>query len=210
MPWYFPLHVLYEDEYLMVVRKPVGMPSIPNRRYPYHTLANVLMAYFEMHQIPSTVHLVSRLDKETGGIILVAKSRRIHSLLSNQFERRYRLLVDGKMEGEGVIDAPIDKYPDSLKRGVFLTGKRAVTHYHVIQGGQEMSLVEAVLETGRTHQIRVHFAHLGHPLIGDRLYGKAHPRFQGQALYSYYLSFIHPITLEKMQFTDLPTVYTPY
>ena len=208
-PWYFPLHVLYEDEALMVVRKPAGMPSIPNGHYPNYTLANVIMAYYEMHHIDSTVHLVSRLDKDTSGIILVAKSRRMHALLEHRFERRYRLWVEGKMTGKGTIDAPIERGPDSIKRFVSDTGKRAVTHYQVIESHDNHSLIEAVLETGRTHQIRVHFAHLGHPLLGDKLYGKAHPDFKGQALHSFYLSFVHPVSAKQMIFEDLPELYQP-
>lgn len=210
IPWYFPLHVVYEDEDLLVVRKPSGMPSIPNAHYPNYTLANALMAYYEMQGIDCTVHLVSRLDKDTSGLLLVAKSRRIHALLNQNFERRYRLLVSGKMEGQGTIDAPIGRYPSSIKREVMPSGKRAVTHYQVLENREGMSLVEAVLETGRTHQIRVHFAYLGHPLIGDKLYGKAYPGFNGQALHSYYLSFVHPVTQKKMVFEDVPPLYAPY
>ena len=204
--WYFPLQVVYEDDYLMVVNKPKGMPSIPNRRYQKHTLANVLTAYYHMHHIPSAVHLVSRLDKDTSGLILVAKSRRVHALMIHQFERKYVLLVEGKMQGSGTIDAPIDHEEGSVvKRCVKESGKRAVTHYQVIQSGENQSLVEATLETGRTHQIRVHFRYLNHPLLGDDLYGKAHPLFKGQALHSYYLTFLHPMTQEKMEFCLFPS-----
>lgn len=208
IPWYFPLHILYEDDYLMVVIKPAGMPSIPSRHYYRHTLANVIMAYYEMQHISSTVHLVSRLDKDTAGIILVAKSRRMHTLLENNFERRYRLLVEGQMPiQKGVIDEPIGRYSSSIKRFVMPSGQRAITHYEVLCANKDCSLVEAKLETGRTHQIRVHFSYLGYPLLGDKLYGKAHPKFQGQALYSYYLAFIHPITKEKMVFKHLPSLF---
>lgn len=203
-PWYFPLHVVYEDDYLMVIKKPAGIMSIPTSREPTHTLANIIVAYYKMHDIDATVHLVSRLDKDTSGLILVAKSARMHDLLSHSFERRYRLLVEGAMSGQGTIDAPIGRKEESIKRGVYADGKSAITHYRVLQTKADMSLVEAILETGRTHQIRVHFAYLGHPLIGDRLYGKAHPAFLGQALHSYYLSFTHPVLLETMTFEDIP------
>lgn len=207
-PWYFPLHILYEDADLMVVRKPCGIPSIPTRRYPFHTLANIIIAYYEMQHISSTVHLVSRLDKDTAGIILVAKNRRMHHLLENNFERRYRLWIEGTMPKEvGIIDAPIGRKADSIKRLVMPKGKKAITHYRVIWTDGKQSLVEAKLETGRTHQIRVHFSHLGHALLGDVLYGKAHPLFKGQALYSYYLAFKHPSTKQEMVFQDLPSCF---
>lgn len=206
-PWYFPLHILYEDEALLVVCKPCGMPSIPTKHYPQHTLANALMGYYQMNKIPSTVHLVSRLDKETSGLILVAKSRRIHHLLAGCFERKYRLWVEGKMNGAGVIDASIGRYENSIKRFVMKDGKRAITDYRVLACKEDCSLVEAHLKTGRTHQIRVHFAWLGHPLLGDHLYGKAHPCFQGQALVSYYLAFTHPLTGKKMSFSYLPKAF---
>lgn len=205
-PWYFPLKVVYEDEYIMVVNKPKGMPSIPNKRYAKHTLANVLTAYYEMNNVPSAIHLVSRLDKDTSGLILVAKSRRMHQLLIGSFERKYLFLVEGRMgTSQGTIDAPIEKENNSvIRRCVRSDGKRAITHYCVLRNNEEYSLVEARLETGRTHQIRVHMAYLGHPLIGDLLYGKAHPQFKGQALHSYYLSFKHPVTLQELIFEDYP------
>ncbi len=204
-PWHFPLHILYEDDYVLVVNKPKGMPSIPNKRYPKHTLANVLSAYYEMNHIPSSIHLVSRLDKDTSGVILVAKSRRMHQALINQFERKYILAIEGKLEGSGTIEAPIGKEEGSVvKRCVLEEGKYALTHYEVLKSTDDYSVVEAKLETGRTHQLRVHFAYIGHPLLGDTLYGKAHPYFKGQALHSYYLSFVHPITNERLEFTSYP------
>lgn len=211
-PWYFPLKVVYEDDYLMVINKPKGMPSIPNKRYAKHTLANVLTAYYEMNGIPSAIHLVSRLDKDTSGLILVAKSRRMHQLLIGEFERKYLFLVEGKLKKScGVIDAPIEKEEGSVvRRCVRNDGKRAVTHYKVLKANDATSLVEARLETGRTHQIRVHFAYLGHPLIGDLLYGKAHPKFKGQALHSYYLKFKHPVTLQELIFENYPSFYEAF
>lgn len=208
LPWHFPIHIIYEDEALLVVYKPAGMPSIPTRHYANYTLTNALMAYYERQRIPSTVHLVSRLDKDTAGLILVAKSRRIHRLLDGRFTRRYRLWVEGKMYGEGLIDVPIMRAESSIKRFVHPDGRRSLTYYRVLYAGDKASLVEAELKTGRTHQIRVHFAYLGHPLLGDRLYGKAHPQWHGQALLSYHLVFCHPVTQKEMRFTILPETFS--
>ena len=203
-PWYFPLHIVYEDEAFLVVNKPAGMASIPNRRYPNYTLANALTGYYEMQGIPSKVHLVSRLDKQTSGLLLVAKNRRMQHLVMGQVSRRYVFLVEGQMEGQGTLMLPIASVAGTTQRIIDCAGKQAITHYRVLSQQGPHTLVEASLETGRTHQIRVHLAHLGHPLVGDRLYGKAHPYFQGQALHSYYLCFKHTLTQKTLRFEAWP------
>ncbi len=207
IPWYFPLRILYEDEALMVVSKPVGMASVPVKRYPNHTLTNAIKGYYESQHITSTVHLVSRLDKYTGGLVLVAKTRRVHHLLEHHFERHYRLICAGQVPEHGIISLPIAAIPNTTIRVVSPSGKPAVTHYTRLAYHDGQSLVEAVLETGRTHQIRVHFAFLHHPLIGDRQYGKARPGFSGQALYSTYLSFVHPLTGQTLVFEEIPSLF---
>ena len=202
--WYFYLHKVYEDGKLMVIYKMPGMPSIPNRRYPNYTLANVLAGYYEMNHIPSAIHLVSRLDKDTSGLLLVSKNRRYHHLMTGKVKRKYLFLVEGVLEGEGTINLPIRDVKGTIKREINSLGKPSVTHYRSLWHNEEISLVEAQLETGRTHQIRVHFSSVNHPLLGDKLYGKAHPLFNGQALHSYELSFIHPESQELLCFRRPP------
>lgn len=192
--------IIYEDEALLVVNKPADLATIPNRRYYTSSLANGIMYYYQQHDIKSAIHFVNRLDKDTSGLLLVAKSRYVHDYYSRdikQVKRVYHALVEGH-PGEGTIDAPIGHAPDhATKRMISEDGVRAVTHYRTLQEIGDQALVECILETGRTHQIRVHMASIGHPLVGDALYGHE-GRFY---LESVSISFIHAITKEEMHFT---------
>lgn len=209
-PYEYPLDILYEDDYLLVINKPAGLPTIPSIRYPHQTLANALVHYYNRQGLDSTLHFVNRLDKDTSGLLVVAKYRHIHHLMTDEIKhmkRKYYTLVKGDLSGTGTINAPIARLQEgNVKRGVVLDGDDAVTHYRVLEKFSENTLVECTLETGRTHQIRVHLSHLDHPLVGDTLYDEqAIVLSEGHLLHSYFVEFIHPITKELQTFqTPIP------
>lgn len=195
IPQDIALHIVYEDDYYMIIDKQPGIPCIPTKRYPDHTLANAIIYYYQQTHLNYTVHLVNRLDKETSGYMLVAKDSLSHALLSKdikQVRRVYHCLVDGKIEGQGKIELPILKKQDSMRRIIDDDGKPSLTYYRVLATFSHQSLVECVLATGRTHQIRVHMAAIGHPLSGDELYGST----TNQEIYldSVEIAFRHPYT----------------
>ncbi|UAL53339.1 RluA family pseudouridine synthase [Metabacillus dongyingensis] len=204
--------IVYEDEWCLVINKPPYLPTIPSREHPGGTLANGLLFYYGEKGIDATIHVVNRLDKDTSGLMLVAKHRFAHSLFSSLqkqggIRRTYAALVEGKvLMKQGTISAPIGRKEDSIiERTVRDDGKLAVTHYHVIAFSECNTLVSLKLETGRTHQIRVHMSHIGHPLSGDSLYGGSHQLLSRQALHSAELSFFHPFLEKEMNFKiDLP------
>lgn len=207
VPEPIPINIVYEDDDVLVVNKPPYMATIPSNHHPRHTLANGIVHHYNQHKVPYTVHVVTRLDRDTSGLLLVAKHRYSHSILfQNQKEgsvnRSYQAIVSGQLkEKKGILDYPIDRSPNSIiKRMVASTGKRAVTHYQVKEVLEKVSLVEINLETGRTHQIRVHFSFIGHPLIGDSLYDGDSTKLQRQALHCHKLGFHHPLTKQRMEF----------
>lgn len=203
-----PLTVIYEDEYLLVIQKPPGMNTIPSFTHPTGSLANALLHYFQKDDLYATIHIVTRLDRDTSGLVLVAKNRHIHHLFSqmqqlNQVKRRYEAFCHGHLEiKKGTICAPIARKPDSIiERCVSKDGQEAITHYEVLKEYNDFSHIQLQLETGRTHQIRVHLSSIGHPLLGDTLYGGKKDLVSRQALHCNYLQFIHPITKEFMEFS---------
>ncbi|WP_210610982.1 RluA family pseudouridine synthase [Priestia flexa] len=206
-PTCLPLDVIYEDDYLLVINKSAGMPSIPTREHLNDSLSNALLLYYEQNSIASTIHLVNRLDRDTSGLLIVAKYRHVHFLFSQAQEQRaikrtYRALVHGTLsKKEGIINAPIGRKNDSIiERVVRSDGQYAVTHYKVIEEYDGFSEVDLQLDTGRTHQIRVHMEYLGNPLLGDSLYGGSRERISRQALHSYKLTFFHPILQREVSF----------
>lgn len=210
-----PLDILYEDDDLLVVNKPKGMVVHPAAGHYSGTLVNALMYHCEGHLSgingvlrPGIVH---RIDRDTTGSLVVCKTDLAHQSLAAQLKehsitRRYRAIVCGRLsQDKGCIDAPIGRHPVDRKRMAvnYAHGKSAVTHYTVLQRFSKFTYIECRLETGRTHQIRVHMASLGHPLLGDTVYGsgKSPFRLEGQCLHAMVLGFIHPRTGVYMECT---------
>ncbi|MFT4412479.1 RluA family pseudouridine synthase [Fredinandcohnia humi] len=211
-PENIPLSIVYEDPYVMVINKPPYQQSIPSREAPTGSLANALLHYYQSEGIGSTVHLVNRLDKDTSGLLLVAKHRHIHHLLSEQqksgvLKRTYEAIAHGNFREEvGTIDAPIGRKDDSIiERQVRQDGQRAVTHFRVLEKHENWTHVLLQLETGRTHQIRVHLSYIGHPIMGDDLYGGDRAEINRQALHCRQLTFWHPMYHKEASFhADVP------
>lgn len=210
------LDIIYEDDDLLVINKPQGMVVHPASSYHEPTLVHGLL--FEADKLSSingTIRpgIVHRIDKDTSGLLIVAKTDQAHRILSDDLkvhdiQRHYMALVHGVISNNhGTIDAPIARHPKNrLKMCVLDQGKSAITHFTVIDRFEKMTLVECKLETGRTHQIRVHMAYIKHPIYGDPIYGyKDDPTDGGQYLHAFKLTFIHPIKKEQMTFeVNLP------
>lgn len=215
LPENIPLDILYEDPELLVVNKPKGMVVHPAAGHSGGTLVNALLYHCAGQlsgingvQRPGIVH---RIDKDTTGALVVCKTDRAHQSLAIQLKehtitRRYQAIVLHNIkEDSGTVDAPIGRHPTDRKKMTVneRNGKRAVTHYRVLERFGNYTYIECRLETGRTHQIRVHMSHIGHPLLGDEIYGPAKCPFklQGQCLHAMVLGFCHPVTGEYMEFT---------
>ena len=216
-----PLDIVYEDDDVIVVNKPKGLVVHPGAGNEEHTLANALKFHSENLSSlngefrPGIVH---RIDKDTAGLLLVAKNDQAHAFLSNQLVdhtlgRKYYALVLGVIpENEGKIIAPIGRDQKFRQKMAvdLLRGKDAETNFKVIERFRECTLVECALKTGRTHQIRVHMTYIGHPVIGDPIYGKGNRVIydEGQLLFAHEIHFIHPKTKKEMTFSvDLPTYF---
>ena len=191
-PLDIPLDVLYEDEDLIAVNKPPFMPVHESRNHIGDTLSNAIAAHIEED---TAFRAVYRLDRDTGGIVLIAKNPLAAAKLAGKVKKDYYAIVKGEITESGVIDAPIARLDSSIiKRCVSEGGERAVTHYEPIRTKNGLTLLKINLETGRTHQIRVHFSHMGYPLLGDTLYGGDDERLNRQALHCKDIYFIHPVT----------------
>lgn len=209
VPTPMELDIVYEDEDLLVVNKPAGLPIHPSQGHFDHTLANGMAWYFRQKGENFVYRAVSRLDRDTSGLLLVARHGLSASLLSEmvknrQIHRRYQAVVKGKLPGEGSVTAPIARAQGStIERCVdFERGEYACTHYRLLYYNPvlDCSLASLILETGRTHQIRVHLRHIGHPVLGDFLYYPDFSCITRQALHSCRLEFIHPFTKEPLIF----------
>ncbi len=225
VPQDIPLNIVYEDDDLLVVDKPKGMVVHPAPGNPDGTLVNALLFHCKgkLSGINGVLRpgIVHRIDKDTSGLLIVAKNDASHRCLSEQikehsFTREYRAVVYGNVKNDsGRIDAPIGRDPKNRQRMavVYVNSKPAVTHYEVLKRYEGFTFMRFRLETGRTHQIRVHMASIGHPLAGDPLYGprKVITELNGQCLHAGLIGFIHPTTGEYMEFSsDLPDYFTSY
>lgn len=224
LPQDIPLDIVYEDEHLLVVNKPKGMVVHPAPGNPDGTLVNALLYHCgeSLSGINGVIRpgIVHRIDKDTSGLLMVAKNDLAHQSLAAQiaahtFTRMYNTVVYGNLKtDEGTISAPIARHPtDRKKMAVVPGGREAVTHYRVLERLPGFTLVECRLETGRTHQIRVHMAHIGHPVAGDPVYGpkKCITSLNGQCLHARLLGFVHPATGEYMEFdSGLPPYFTDF
>jgi 23S rRNA pseudouridine1911/1915/1917 synthase len=225
LPENIPLDIVYEDDDLLVVNKPRGMVVHPAAGNPDGTLVNALLYHCgdSLSGINGILRpgIVHRIDKDTSGLLIVAKNDFSHRLLAEQikehsFTRKYQAVVCGNIKDDsGTINAPIGRHPtDRKKMTVTLKNSReAVTHYRVMARYRGYTHVELTLETGRTHQIRVHMAHIGHPVAGDPVYGGKNylKKLDGQCLHAYYISFVHPRTNETLTLSaPLPQYFTDF
>lgn len=208
-PVNLPLDIVYEDEDLLVINKPAGMPIHPSMNNYTNSMANGLAWYYAQQGKPFIFRCINRLDRDTSGLTLVAKNLLSSCILSQKAQekaicREYRAIVRGHICPEnGTIDAPLVRRPGSIiEREVdFERGEKAVTHYHLLEEANGHSLISLRLETGRTHQIRVHMKYIGYPLIGDYLYNPDTEWIGRQALHSCRLAFVHPVTGEELDFS---------
>lgn len=201
VPTKIDLDILYEDDGLLIVNKPPFMPVHPSMDHFEDSLSNGIKYYFNSIGLKRKIRPVNRLDKNTSGIVIFAKNEYMQECLikqmrSGSFKKEYLALVNGVIDKEiQVIDAPIARKDDSIiERCVSENGDRAITEIELLKAFDNYSLVKCNLKTGRTHQIRVHLSYIGHPILGDDLYGKKSEFISRQALHAYMVSFIHPLT----------------
>ena len=224
VPQDIPLDIIYEDDSVLVINKPKGMVVHPAPGHPDGTIVNAVMFHCgdSLSGIGGELRpgIVHRIDKDTSGLLMIAKNDKAHASLSAQLKdkslsRIYDAIVLGRMgDDSGTVDAPIGRsLRDRKKMAVVADGRNAVTHYETVARYIGYSHVRCSLETGRTHQIRVHMAHIGHPLAGDEIYGRGKEKtgLEGQCLHAGKIMFIHPDTGEKMSFEcPLPRYFTDF
>lgn len=219
-PENIPIDIVYEDDDVIVINKPQGMVVHPAAGNLHGTLVNALLYHCgdNLSAINGVIRpgIVHRIDKDTAGLLICAKNNDAHLKLSEQLKerkasRRYYALVNGAVTQDGTVNKPIGRNPkDRKKMAIVSGGREAITHYHVLENFKGYTLLECVLETGRTHQIRVHMASIGHSLVGDRTYGiqKEKIKTEGQLLFAKTIGFNHPRTGEYMEFSaELPEYF---
>lgn len=211
-PVYHPLDIRYEDEYLIIVNKPAGMLVHPTAGDYTGTLGNAILYYYQNTGQNLDFHPVHRLDRNTTGLVLIAKLPQLqHKLTQGKkfFHRSYLAIIKGRLpQADGIIDMPIDRHPDSIIQRICPkdgSGQEAITHYKTLSCSNGLSLLELTLKTGRTHQIRVHLSTLGFPLIGDDLYGGNNDLLPRQALHAHHLTVENPLNGEIISvYADMP------
>ena len=201
------LDILYEDEWLLVVNKPAGIPIHPSRLHYYDSLSNGVKYYFDTINLKKKIRPVNRLDLNTSGLVIFAKCEYIQEEFSKQmandiFKKEYLCIIEGLLENKkDTINLPIARKEGSIiERCIDKTGQKSITHYEVLKEFENHSLVHCILETGRTHQIRVHMKAINHPIVGDTLYGTPSHLINRQALHSYKIECIHPVTKKNLSF----------
>ncbi|QLK85651.1 RluA family pseudouridine synthase [Staphylococcus sp. 17KM0847] len=200
IPYDVPLDILYEDEGLLVVAKPQHQNSAPSREHPHKSLVEQALAHMTRQQEKGIPHIVTRLDRDTMGIVVIAKSRHLHHIMSlTPIKKVYECICLGQVRKPGIIDEPIARAADSIiTRVVAPNGKYAKTLYDPIKVTSQYTWCRVQLLTGRTHQIRVHFQHMGHSIVGDALYGGAHKEVTAQLLKCSEICFNHPLTDKRI------------
>ena len=207
IPTQMNLDILYEDDWLLVINKPSGIAIHPSRLHYDNSLSNGIRYYFDSIGLRKKIRPVNRLDLDTSGLVIFAKCEYIQECFINQmfnhiFNKEYLCIIEGNLDKkEGLIDLPITRKKESIiERCVNKNGQKSITYYSVMKDFKDYSLVKCKLETGRTHQIRVHMQAIGHPIVGDTLYGNKSSLIDRQALHSYIINCIHPVTKKKLNF----------
>jgi len=198
------LDIVYEDDYLLIINKPNDMATIPTRKHYTSSLANIVRYYYITKGLNIGVHFINRLDSATSGLVIVGKNQYVVEKMKDCIiDKLYLLVVDGIINEGGEIITGIEKEEESIIKRKVVDGKNSKTEYKILKTIGNKTLAEAKLHTGKTHQLRLHFSSIGHPIVGDLLYGN-NTIYSKLLLHSYCVKFIHPITKEILEFKSMP------